>query len=354
MKSMLSKSVQPILGLDIGTRFIKAVMLERAGNSFTVTAMACEPISGNAFKEREIEDFDAISNALKKVKLGLKQKKLKDVAIAVAGGSVLTKIVQMAPDQTDYELEGQIEIEADSLIPYPLDEVYLDFEELGPSETHDGRVNVLLSAAHRDTVDKRVTLIREVPMEPKVVDIEGYAMANAVSSFYPSTDEAIICVNVGASLLQVSVIKNNIVVYSKEHTFGMDVMLQDICSSMMLEREDAQRQLIEGELPETWKQEILPIFVSNLHQQINRALQMYISATHAARPEKLLLCGGGAVISEMAPMLEQDLGISIELFNPLANMQFGKNVSPEVAQKLGPQFTIAAGLASRSFNPWHI
>lgn len=354
MKSMLSKSAQPILGLDIGTRFIKAVMLERSGENYTVVAMACEPINGNAFREREIEDFDAISNTLKKVKLALKQKKLKDVAIAVAGGSVLTKIVQMEPDQTDYELEGQIEIEADSLIPYPLEEVYLDFEELGPSETHEGKVNVLLSAAHRDTVDKRVTLIREVPFEPKVVDIEGYAVANAVSTFYPHSDESIVCLNVGAALLQVSVIQDGNVIYSKEHTFGMDVMVHDICASMMLDRDDAQRQLIEGELPETWKQEILPIFVSNLHQQINRALQMYISSTHATRPDKILLCGGGAVINEMAPMLEQDLGVTIELFNPLATMQFGKNVSAEAAHKIGPQLTIAAGLASRSFDPWHI
>ncbi len=354
MKSLLQSKAQPILGLDIGTRFIKAVLLEKSGDSYTVAALACEAIVGNAFAEREIKDFDAVSNALKKVKHSLKQKKLKDVAIAVAGASVLTKVVQMEPDQTDYQLEGQIEIEADSLIPYPLEEVYLDFEELGLSKTHTNKVNVLLSAAHKDTVDGRVTLIREIPFEPKVVDIEGYAMANSVAQFYPTEDDTVFCVNVGASLIQVSVLRDGNVEYSKEHVFGMDMLLQDICSSMMLERDDAQQQLLNNELPETWKQDMLPIFVSNLHQQLNRAIQMYLSSTNANRPEKILLCGGGAVINELVPMLEQDLGIGIEVFNPFSGMQFGKKIDVELANKIAPQMAIAAGLASRSFNPWHI
>ena len=354
MKSLLQKSAAPILGLDIGTRFVKAVVLEKSGNRFTVSGFACEPIIGNAFSEREIKDFDAVSNALKKARHALKSKKIKDVAIAVAGASVLTKVVQMEPDQTDYQLEGQIEIEADSLIPFPLEEVYLDFEELGDSATHHNKVNVLLSAAHKDIVDSRVTLIREIPFEPAVVDIEGYAMANAIAEFYPATDEPLFCVNIGATLLQISVVSDKQVTYSKEHVFGMDVLLQDICASMMLERDDAQQQLVNNELPETWKQEILPIFVSNLQQQINRALQMYISATHAQKPSKILLCGGGAVISEIAPMLEQDLNTQVELFNPFNDMQFGKKVDVETAMKLAPQMAIAAGLASRSFNPWHI
>ncbi|WP_100642819.1 type IV pilus assembly protein PilM [Alteromonas facilis] len=354
MKSLFSRSAPPIIGLDIGTRFIKAVLLEQTGDTYTVAALACEPINGNAFAERELKDFDAVSQCLKKVKVGLNKKKVKDVAIAVAGASVLTKVVQMQPDQTDYELEGQIEIEADSLIPYPLEEVYLDFEELGPSKTHMDQVNVLLSAAHKDIVDSRVTLIREIPFEPKIIDIEGYAMANAVTAFYPPSEASTVCINIGASLLQVSVTRDGEVEYSKEHNFGTDALLQDICASMMLEREDAQNQLINGELPETWKQEILPIFASNLQQHINRAMQMYISATHANRPEKLVLSGGGAVIGELATLLEQDLGVAVEIFNPFSNMQFAKNIDVEKAMMIAPQMTIAAGLASRSFNPWHI
>lgn len=354
MKAFLQKKLPPILGLDIGTRFVKAVLLERNDKSYTVVGFACEPINGNAFVDREVKDFDAVSTALKKAKHALKNKKIKDVAIAVAGASALTKVVQMDPDQTDYQMEGQIEIEADSLIPYPLDEVYLDFEELGPSQTHINKVNVLLSAAHKDTVDSRVTLLREIPFEPKVVDIEGYAVANAVSDYYENEGERIVCVNIGATLLQVSVIQNGQVEYCKEHVFGIDTLLQDICTMQGLERDEAQRQLVEDSLPESWRQDTLPIFLSNLQQQINRAIQMYISTTHAQRPEKLLFCGGGAVINEIATALAEDMNVEIEVFNPFNKMQFGKRVDVEKITKIAPQLAIAVGLASRGFSQWHI
>jgi type IV pilus assembly protein PilM len=354
MTALFQKKVPPLLGLDIGTRFVKAVLLERSGDSFKVVAFACEPINGNAFADREVKDFDAVSTALKKVKRSLKQKKIKDVAIAVAGASVLTKVVQMDPDQTDFQMEGQIEIEADSLIPYPLEEVYLDFEELGDSKTHVGKVNVLLSAAHKDTVDGRVTLLREIPFEPKVVDIEGYAFANAVSDYYPNEYDNLICINLGATLLQVSVLKDGTVDYSKEHVFGTDVLLQDICTMQGLERDDAQTQLIEGTLPDTWRQDTLPIFLSNLQQQINRAIQMYITTTHAPRPEKILFSGGGAVIEDMVSTLAEDLGIEVEVFNPFSAMQFDKKVNVDKLTQIAPQMAIAVGLASRGFSQWHI
>lgn len=134
----------------------------------------------------------------------------------------------------------------------------------------------------------------------------------------------------------------------------MDTLLQDICTMQGLERDDAQKQLIEDTLPETWRQDTLPVFLSNLQQQINRAIQMYISTTHAKRPEKILFCGGGAVISEIAPALAEDLSVEIEVFNPFNNMQFGKHVNVEQITKIAPQLAIAVGLASRGFSQWHI
>lgn len=354
MKSLFRKKLPPIVGLDIGTRQIKAVLIEKSGDQFTLAGYACEPIIKPAFNEREIRDFDAVSLALKKVQHALKTK-VKHAAIAVSGTSVISKVVQMEPNQSDFELEGQIEIEADSLIPYPLDEVYLDFEELGPSATHTGKVNVLLSAAHKDMVDSRITLVREVPLEPKVVDVEGYALGNALGHFYPhNDDERVCCINIGASLLQMCVWQNNAVVYSKEHNFGMGMLVQDLSLIQRIEADEAEQQLISNTLTGNWQQETLPIFTANLVQQINRALQMYISTTHAQRPQKLLLAGGGANLAALVDALQQDLGLDIELFDPFANMQISDQLDQARLRQITPQLAIAAGLASRSFSQWHI
>lgn len=354
IKELFRKKAPQLIGLDIGTRYVKAVVLEKDSNGFKVVNAACEPIIGNAFAERDIKDFDAVSNAIKKVKLSLKSK-TKTIAAAISGSSVLTKVVYMDPDQSDYELESQIEIEADSLIPYPLDEVYLDFEELGESQSHSGKVDVLLSAAHKDMIDSRMTLLREVDYEPKVIDIEGYALGNALQHFHNTEgDERLVSVNIGATQLQVCVLQNDRIIYSKEHSFGFDNLINDLSLVLSIERQEAEQQLLEGELPSTWRTETYPIFLSNLSQHIARAMQMYISTTHAERPQSLLISGGGAVLENIAADLENELAVGIELFNPFADMQISEKAQKAGIDKIAPQLAIAAGLASRSFDPWHI
>ncbi|MEC8416768.1 MAG: type IV pilus assembly protein PilM [Pseudomonadota bacterium] len=355
MKSLFNKKLPPIVGLDIGTRQIKAVWLEQSKDGFVLQGYACEPITKIAFSEREIKDYESVSIALKKIRKVLKTK-LKQANVAVAGTSVISKIVYMDPDQSDYELENQIEIEADSLIPYPLDEVYLDFEEMGPSATHTGKVNVLLTAAHKDLVDSRLLLAREANFEPKIVDMENYAIGNALDFFYPNEDpeKAVCCVNIGASLLQICVVKNGDVIYTKEHAFGLNNLINDISAIHMVERETAERQLLDGTLTGNWIEDTLPIFAANLQQNINRALQMYMSTLHAERPNSILLSGGAATIAPLVDILNQDLGLEVSCFNPFSQMTINPKLDATRLEKIAPQLAIAAGLASRSFTPWHM
>ena len=355
MKSLFKKKLPPIVGLDIGTRQIKAVWLEQSKDGFVLQGYACEPINKIAFSERDIKDYESVSIALKKIRKSLKTK-LKLANVAVAGTSVISKIVYMDPEQSDYDLENQIEIEADSLIPYPLEEVYLDFEEMGPSATHTGKVNVLLTAAHKDLVDSRLLLAREANFEPKIVDMENYAIGNAMDFFHtPHTEDMpLCCINVGASLLQICVIKNGDVIYTKEHAFGLNQLINDISAIHMVERETAERQLLDGTLSGNWVEDTLPIFAANLQQNINRALQMYMSTLHAERPTKILFSGGAATIEPLVDILKQDLGLEVDCFNPFSNMSISPKLDATRLSKIAPQLAIAAGLASRSFTPWHM
>jgi type IV pilus assembly protein PilM len=354
LKKLFGPKVQQMIGLDIGTRFVKAVILEKTGNQYNLLAYACEPIMGDAFAEREIKDFEAVSHALKKVKLALKNKN-KLVAIAVSGSTVLNKIVYMDSGQTDQELESQIELEADSLIPYPLNEVYIDFEELSDNQTNSNKVEVLLSAVHKDIIDRRITILGEVGYEAKIVDVESYALGAAVAAFYPSQpDENVCCINIGASHLQMCVTKNGQVIYTKDHSYGMDALIQDLTMLYSQERGQIEQELTDDTLPETWKKDAYPLFLANLQQNINRAIQVYISATGATRPVSLLICGGGAHLTSLPEDLTADLSIEVFCFNPFSAMDLAEKINLREFERVLPQLVIAAGLASRSFQPWHI
>lgn len=354
MKSLFTKKAKTIIGLDIGTKYVKAVSLSVSDSRTKVIAFACEPIIGNAFAEREIKDFESLNKTLKKVKLALKDKS-KNCALSVAGSSVISKMVFMDPDQSDFELETQIELEADSLIPYPLSEVYLDFEELRPSETHVGKVEVLLSAAHKDLVDSRITAVREVAFEPKIIDIESNALGEAFISYVDDSvdeDDIVCCVNVGASLLQLTVIQNSEVIYAKEHGFGLNKLNQDLSLIYGVEVQEVETQIANQTAPEDWFTESVPSFFASLQQQIQRALQMYTATTHKAMPAKIFLTGGVANLPNAKEELDKELSADVELFNPFSEMDIHDKIDSEKLLSIAPQLTIAVGLATRKLEAW--
>ena len=352
MKSLFQKKAKTIIGLDIGTKFVKACSLDVSGTQCKVLAFACEPIVGLAFSEREIKDFDAISKALKKVQMGIKSKS-KECAIAVAGSSVISKMVYMEPDQSDFELETQIELEADSLIPYPLDEVYLDFQEIASSKTHVGKVEVLLSAAHRDLIDSRITLVREANFEPVIVDIESNVLADSFIQFAPKQKgDQSVCINVGASLMQLSVIEDGRVIYNKEHSLGVNSFIQDLAMLYNIDPVEVESQLASNTAPDSWFTDNLPTFLSSLQQQIQRALQMFVATTHKPMPNGFSLSGGGANLPNICEELSRDMAMDVKLFNPFQGMSFDDKVNKEKLMTMAPQLSIAAGLATRSLSAW--
>ncbi len=354
MKSLFSKKAKTIIGLDIGTKFVKAVSLEISESGTRLNSFACEPIIGNAFSEREIKDFDALNKTLKKVKLNLKDKN-KYCALAVSGSSVISKLVYMEPDQSDFELETQIELEADSLIPYPLSEVYMDFEELRPSEAHVGKVEVLLSAAHKDLIDSRITVVREVSLEPKIIDIESNSLSEAFIQYIDDSieeEEIICCVNVGASLLQLTVVQNSEVIYAKEHGFGLNKLNQDLSLIYGVELQEVEQQIANNIAPEDWFTETVPGFLASLQQQIQRALQMYAATTHKAMPSRLYITGGLANLPNAKEELDKELAMQVDVFNPFSSMQISDKVNTEKLDLIAPQLTIAVGLATRKLESW--
>jgi type IV pilus assembly protein PilM len=120
------------------------------------------------------------------------------------------------------------------------------------------------------------------------------------------------------------------------------------------DRLQIEQQLTDGTLPETWKQDAYPMFLANLQQNINKALQVYLGATRHEKPSSLLICGGGGLLASLAEDLTSDLAIETQFFNPFDTMSVAEGVDQSKLTQVSSQLIIAAGLASRSFQPWHI
>ena len=163
-----------VLGLDISSTTVKLLELSYSGERYRVESYGVVSLPADSVIEKSVNDIAGVSNAIRSV-MEQSKAKLKVVAAAVAGSSVITKVIEMPEGLSDDNMETQLTLEADQYIPYPLEEVSIDFEVQGPAAT-PGKVDVLLAACRRETIDSRADAINSAGLEAKIVDVEAYAM----------------------------------------------------------------------------------------------------------------------------------------------------------------------------------
>ena len=154
LASLFNKKSKALVGVDISSTSVKVLELSRNNDRYQVEAYATEPLPPNAIVEQAISNDEAVGEAIRKA-LGRSRSSVKRAALAVAGSAVITKTVQMSGKLNDDEMDMQIRAEADQYIPYPLEEVALDWEIQGGSEQGLELVDVMLAACRSETVERR-------------------------------------------------------------------------------------------------------------------------------------------------------------------------------------------------------
>jgi len=358
LDNLWKKKTTMMVGIDIGSHAVKAVLLSQGNNGYILEDYAIEPMVRGAIVDREIQDIEAVGNVISKIRQNISMK-AKDAAAAVSGQTVITKIIYMDVALTEEELASQIEIEADSLIPYPLDEVSLDFETLDVNESDPSKVNVLLSAARTESIEARVAALETGGFHTKVIDVESYAVSRSHDlclSQLPedAADKVVAIVDIGATMTLFSATKAGKHIYSRDQMFGGEQYTRSIVSYYNKSFEDAEVAKITNDLPPNYTFEVLAPFHTILMQQIRRAIQMFLTSSGIDKVDYLIISGGSASIEGIEQLLTDELGIHTVIANPFKDMETEKNINSEEIAKVAPQLMVATGLALRSFTPWHI
>ncbi len=347
-----------MVGIDIGSYAVKAVLLSQGDNGYILEDYAIEPMPRGAVIDREIQDIEAVGKVIAKIRKKISTS-IKESAIAVSGQTVITKVIYMDVALSDEELAGQIEIEADSLIPYPLDEVSLDFEKLSVNESDPSKINVLLSAARTESIGARVEALESGGFSTKVVDVESYAISRTYDlclSQLPddASNKMVAMVDLGATMTLFSAANENEHVFSRDQLFGGEQYTRSIVSYYNQSFEEAENAKVKGDLPPNYRFEVLAPFHTILVQQIRRAIQMFLTSSGFDKVDYLLISGGTALVEGVQELLTEELGIYTVIADPFNDMEFAAKIDEDELAKVAPQLMVASGLALRSFSPWHI
>jgi type IV pilus assembly protein PilM len=351
--SLFKKKQKRFLGIDISSTSVKLMELSQVSTGYRVEAYAVEPLPENAVVEKNINNVEGVGEAISKL-VSKSRSRLKQAAVAVSGSSVITKSIQMTAGLSDEEMENQIQVEADQYIPYPLDEVAIDFDVTGPSAKGDALVDVLLAACRRENVELREDALELGGLESRAVDVEAFSLERAFQLLIPELEPSedgltVAIVDIGHTMTTLSVLNDGKGIYTREQLFGGKQLTEEIMRRYGMTQAEAGLAKKQGGLPDDYASEVLEPFKEAVVQQVTRSLQFFFAASPYNDVDYILLAGGTASIPGLAQMVKEKLGTNTMVANPFASMTLSSKVNASNLTNDAPALMIACGLALRSF-----
>jgi type IV pilus assembly protein PilM len=353
---LFTAKAPPLFGLDISSSSVKMLELVDVGKAgYRVERYAIEPLARDSVVDGNINNLEAVGDAVKRAyqRLGTRTK---HVAMAVPTGAVISKKIIVSAALREEELEIQVESEANQYIPFALEEVNLDFQVLGPSPSNPEEQEVLIAATRKEKVEDRVAVADVCGLKPLVMDVESFAQQTALSLVVQGLpgggkDQNVAVVDVGANVMNVTVLRNDQSVYTREQAFGGNQLTQDIVSRYGMTPEEAENAKRSGGLPDDFEAEVMKPFKENRSMEVQRALQVYFTSTQYHAVDHILLAGGSAVIPGLDEVVNTRTQVPASVANPFALMQASPRIQLKRLMIDAPSLIVACGLAMRRFDP---
>ena len=351
---MFGTRTRQLAGLDISSSSAKMLELSSSGSgNYRVERYAIESIPKDAIADGNIVNLETVSDALKRLarKMG---SGTKNVALALPVSAVITKKIYLPEGLREEDMEVQVESEASQYIPFPLEEVNLDFQILGPAANSAGDVEVLIAASRKEKVEDRVAVIEAAGLKAVIVDVENFAAEAAfpfIAEQFPNSGRGrvIALVDIGAVSMHVTMLRDGVQIYSREQSIGGNQLTQDIARRYGMSQEEAENAKKAGSLPEDFQFELMQPFLDSVALEVSRALQFFFTSTQYNEVQHIVLCGGCAVMPGLRAAVNSRTQVETVIANPFVNMAVSSSLRSRNLENDAPSLMVACGLALRKF-----
>lgn len=353
--SIFNPKARSLIGLDISSSSVKMVELGSDGKGgYRVERYAIEVLPRDVVSDGNIVNLetaaDSVRRAWKKLATSTRQ-----VAIALPASHVITKKIIVAAGQREEELEVLVESEANQYIPFPLDEVNLDFQVVGPAPSSPDEIEVLIAASRKEKVEDRVAVAESAGLKPVVLDVESYAVLSSFELIQKQLPDGgkgqvIALVDIGANVMNLTVLRNGQQLYAREQAFGGHQLTQDIARLFGISFEEAEAEKRRNNLPEKYEADLLRPFLESMALEVSRALQFFFTSTQFSQINQIVVAGGCAVIPGADEVIATRTQINTMLANPFADMTLSERVRSKNLSVDASSLMVACGLALRRFD----
>ena len=344
-----------MIGVDISSSSVKMVELASDGKKgCRVERYALEVLPRDAVADGNIVNLEATAEAVWRTwkKLGTSTR---SVAVALPASHVITKKIIVPAGQREDELEVLVESEANQYIPFALEEVNLDFQIIGPAPSSPDELEVLIAASRKEKVEDRVAVVESAGLKAVVMDVESYAVQASFELIEKQLPDGgkgqiIALIDVGANVMNLTVLRNSQQLYVREQAFGGNQLTQDIARLYGMTFEEAEAEKRRNNLPDNYEAELLQPFVESMALEVSRALQFFFTSTQFSQVNHIVLAGGCAVLPGADEAVAARTQINTIIANPFADMVLSDRVTAKRLLADASSLMVACGLALRRFD----
>lgn len=346
-----SQKKLPLMGIDITSSAVKLLEFHPQSHPLEVTSYGITTLAHGAVVDRHIKNSQSVADSIKRV-LDKAQPNTCYTAVAVPTHAIITRTLSLPLELNDDEMEALIKAEAAQHIPYPLNEITLDFQRQPPLNPNDEQQPVHLVACRKEVTDQLDLILTAAGLNPLIIDVESLAMERSLGLILKQqptgqNNKIVAVADIGATATTLNILYQGNIIYSRGQLFGGKQLTDEIQRHYELSCEEAGLAKKQGSLPADYSLELLAPFKAALMQQIERQLQLFYSSSAYQNIDSLIIAGGSAAIKNLPQRLQQQLGYPTHLANPFAGMQLSNKINAKALAQDAPAMMIACGLAMR-------
>ena|SRR3989338_2589082 len=377
----LFSSPQSYLGVDFDSNSVKVV--ELVNENGRPRLLTYGYIDAEIDKNPKDDLKDTVLETAKLIKAVCRKAKTTTTKAvsALPAFSVFSSILNL-PAVVKKDLAQAVSWEAKKVIPMPLPEMILDFkilnedtDEIQPSEEKKPETRldlngngqeaekkgflkiktgapkkytkVLLTAAPKDLVKRYLDIFKAAGLNLLSLDTESFAF---IRSLVGNDKSALMVVDIGSVVTNISVIANNIPILNRSIDIGGLTITKAIADSLNVSLVRAEQfkydigmnpeRVGQGSVPKTIESALTPIV-----DELRYSLNLY-KTQGQKNIEKIILTGGSSLLLNLPQYLASALGLRVFLGDPWARVIYPQDLKP-VLDEIGPRYAVAVGLAMR-------
>lgn len=339
-----------LLGLDIGSSYLKVVQLKDARAGYELALFDLLPLQPGIISDGLITDKDRLVSSIKELlqKAGVKRG---DAVLGLSGhSSVIIKRISL-PVMTEEELSVSMKYEAEQYIPFDVNDVSMDFQILGPKQGEEGRMDVVLVAVKKNVIEDCVEVVSRAGLTPVVVDVDSFALSNMYEMNYDLGEKRnVALINVGASTTNINILQGGTPVFTRDSAIGSNYHTEALERTLGVSREDAERlkrgYAIEGIAVDDAHM-VIDTASQEIFAEVYRSFEYFRSSVSDEDIHQIVLSGGAALIGGFSELMAERIGIPAEIADPFRKVTMSKKLDGELMKDMAPIAAVAVGLAMR-------